>query len=262
MHHVDLLTGAEVRAFRDQHELTQAELAELIGGSKRGVEDWEANRRQPPAMLRLAFAAVSRKVAPWREVAPLRPGASMDDVRASAERRFADLGDRHAEAIADEWQSCLSPQGTPAEALLLAQLFDMSDGYNTVQVVEDWNARPKKGWHTSIGHRPNLEVAAPSFAVECRYDDAHRQIAIFVDAIRPGERLPRKVQVETALIARGIRVLVFSETDVLVDPEAVRETVETVIDEVTDEVLVAAGHIAKAWVSPSRRADAEKLENL
>lgn len=38
--------------------LSQADLGTLLGGSTRAVEDWEAGRRRPPAMLPLALAAI------------------------------------------------------------------------------------------------------------------------------------------------------------------------------------------------------------
>ena len=59
----------EIRAFRLKHGLSQAELGEKLGGSVRAVQDWEAVRggapvRTPPAMLRLALAAIEAGLAP------------------------------------------------------------------------------------------------------------------------------------------------------------------------------------------------------
>ena len=260
MTEIEQITPAEIRSFRDGLGLTQADLAARLGGSTRGVEDWEAGRRQPPAMLRLALSALARGVQPWTGPKQLRPGATMDDISEVASHRFAVLGDHYAIDIDDEWRRGLADTATPAEALLLAHVLGKSDGYNKIHALEDWSARPTKGWETNISHRPNVEGSSPSFMIACRDGDVEKQIAVFIDAIRPGERLPRKVQIETALIARGVRVLTFSETDVLVDPEAVSDTVETVISEVMDEVLVARGHIANAWVSPSRREAAAILD--
>ena len=258
---IDLVTPAEIRSFRDSLGFTQADLAAVIGGSTRGVEDWEAGRRQPPAMLRLALGAVARGIRPWTDWKQLRPGATMEDVSAVAAQCFAIRGDDYAVDLDDEWGRSLDEKATPAEALLLANLLGKSDGYNEIHAIEDWGSRGTSGWHTYIANRPKMEGGSPSFMVSCRDGGVEKMIAVFIDAIRPGERLPRKVQVETALIARGIRVLVFSETDVLVDPETVTDTVETVIGEVMDEVLFERGHVAKAWVSPTRRAAEAELNH-
>ena len=60
----------EIKAFRSKHGLSQADLGERLGGSRRTVQDWETVRdgqplRTPPAMLRLALAAIEAKVEPW-----------------------------------------------------------------------------------------------------------------------------------------------------------------------------------------------------
>ena len=41
------MTGAEIRARRRAAHLTQAELAERIGYSRKAVETWEVGRRHP-----------------------------------------------------------------------------------------------------------------------------------------------------------------------------------------------------------------------
>jgi DNA-binding XRE family transcriptional regulator len=58
-------TPDEIRAFRKEVMTSQAGLGEHLGASKRTVEDWEAGRREPPAMLRLALAALKAGLAPW-----------------------------------------------------------------------------------------------------------------------------------------------------------------------------------------------------
>ena len=78
---------------------------------------------------------------------------------------------------------------------------------------------------------------------------------IFVDRHRPGERLPAKVRIETALIARGFRVLSFSEIDVLVNGLTCAETIDLVIGELVDEVLFEAGQVQSAWKRPDRRQE-------
>lgn len=77
-------TGDEIKAFRQATGLSQADLAQAIGGSKRGIEDWESGRRTPPAMLRLAMGAINEGVKPWT--------ATPDPIELmkSAERAFRD----------------------------------------------------------------------------------------------------------------------------------------------------------------------------
>jgi DNA-binding transcriptional regulator YiaG len=58
-------TPAELRLFRKELDLSQAKLGEALGASTRTVEDWEAGRRTPPALLRLALAAVKAGLEPY-----------------------------------------------------------------------------------------------------------------------------------------------------------------------------------------------------
>jgi transcriptional regulator with XRE-family HTH domain len=72
-------TGTELRLFREGQGLTQAALAEKLGASRRTVEDWEAGRRLPPPLLRLALAAIVAGLDPWGLLNPVhgrvtRPG--------------------------------------------------------------------------------------------------------------------------------------------------------------------------------------------
>lgn len=73
-------TMTELKLFRSTFGLSQAALAERLGASTRAVEEWEAGRRQPPAMLRLALAAIKADLKPWSALEPssarvLRPGS-------------------------------------------------------------------------------------------------------------------------------------------------------------------------------------------
>ncbi len=45
----------DIRHYRGRLGLSQGALALALGMSKRGVEDWEGGRREPPAYLRLAL---------------------------------------------------------------------------------------------------------------------------------------------------------------------------------------------------------------
>ena len=48
-------TPEDLRAFRARHGLSQRALAEALGVSTRGVEDWEGGRRAPAPYLALAL---------------------------------------------------------------------------------------------------------------------------------------------------------------------------------------------------------------
>lgn len=68
---ITAISGAEIRAFRSSVGLSQAGLARELGCSTRAVEEWEAGRREAPAMLRLALSAINGNLAPWSD--PNRP---------------------------------------------------------------------------------------------------------------------------------------------------------------------------------------------
>ena len=59
-----------LRALRQAQGLTQAQLAERIGSSRRSVIDWEAGRREPQRMARMAIAAVGAGLGARRPGAP------------------------------------------------------------------------------------------------------------------------------------------------------------------------------------------------
>lgn len=243
----------EIRGFRDSLRLTKSELAEKIGGAVRTVEDWEAGRRKAPAMLRLALAALARGLSPWEPMPTVGPGATMEEVGREARRLFAQLGDDFADRLDDEFGRSLAADATPAETLLLATMMGVSDGYNRVELWEDWATRPKAGWHTSMGFRPDMHGARPTLGFETRHGDVAKHLAVFVDTHRPGERLPEKLRVETAMVTRGVRVVSFSAVDVLADSESCKDTIETVLSEIADEVLHEDGQISAPWKRPDRR---------
>lgn len=243
----------EIRGFRDNLGLTKSELAEKIGGAVRTVEDWEAGRRKAPAMLRLALAAVARGLSPWEAMPTLGPGATLEDVERETHRLFAQLGDDFAEDLHDQFSRSLTADATPAETLLLGAMMGVSDGYNRVELWEDWASRPKVGWHTSMGFRPDMHGARPTLGFETRHGAVAKHLAVFVDSHRPGERLPEKLRVETAMVTRGVRVISFSAVDVLVDSGSCKDTIETVLSEIVDEVLHEDGQIGAPWKRPDRR---------
>lgn len=250
---IEEMAPEEVRAFRDEFDLTKAELAVKLGSALRTVEDWEAGRRQSPSMLRMALAAVARELPPWRTTPKLGPSSTMDDVDQVVRKMFARLGDDHVVDLEDRFERCLGSDATPAEKLLLAHSMEMSDGYNRVDPLDDWSSRPTKGWHTSMAFRPEMDGARPSLGFESRHNNVAKQLAVFIDTHRPGERLPEKLRTETALVARGVRVIALSANDVLVDGANSRETIETVLTEMVEEVLCEDGQISHAWKRPDRR---------
>lgn len=54
------MTPAEVRAWRQAHDLTQDQLAGLLGVRVQTVLRWEAGHTAPPAFLRLALEALDQ----------------------------------------------------------------------------------------------------------------------------------------------------------------------------------------------------------
>jgi putative transcriptional regulator len=64
-----------VRRFRDNHDLSQAEFASLLGISVRTLQNWEQGRREPegPAKVLLQVAA-KHPEAVWDVVKPIAKG--------------------------------------------------------------------------------------------------------------------------------------------------------------------------------------------
>ena len=52
-------TPDEIRAFRKANGLSQRALAIKLGCSRRAIEEWEAGRRAPLALLRLALEQIA-----------------------------------------------------------------------------------------------------------------------------------------------------------------------------------------------------------
>jgi hypothetical protein len=252
---LEAITADDIVRFRSQMEFSRGGLAAALGAGVRTIEDWEAGRRQPPILLRLAFAALARQTGAWVAVPILGPGATHAEVDVHVRNLLADRGHSHVVDLEDLFERALRDGASPAETLLCARLMDAHDGYNRIEILEDWNSRTIKGWRTAMAFRPDGFALRPTIVVEAREEAIVRSLAVFVDKHRPGERLPAKVQCETGLIAQGYRVLSFSETDVLVNGETCAETIDTVISELVDEVLHEAGHVNSAWVRPDRRGE-------
>jgi DNA-binding XRE family transcriptional regulator len=55
------MTPDQLRAWRNNHSMTQQELADLLGVTKTCVYRWEAGLRKIPPFLHLALECVERK---------------------------------------------------------------------------------------------------------------------------------------------------------------------------------------------------------
>lgn len=169
---------------------------------------------------------------------------TMEDAEREALRRLAEHAEDLRFKLEETLHEVLPGNHSPAETVLLAHLMTASDGYNHVTFVEDWSKRSQTGWVTTLGYLVELDRdLTVSFAFEIRYRDHVRQLAITIDWNRPGVRLPEKLQRENGLMARGIRVVSFTELEILANPEACRERVESVLVDLVDEVLVDGGAI-------------------
>lgn len=60
------MTRDELRSARARLGLSQVGLANTLGISRRTVEEWEAQKSQPPPYLRLALAALDAGIEPWK----------------------------------------------------------------------------------------------------------------------------------------------------------------------------------------------------
>ncbi|MBT9471822.1 MAG: hypothetical protein V4514_04225 [Pseudomonadota bacterium] len=247
------LTPENIRAFRTEFAITRAELAERLNAGLRTIEDWEAGRRGAPGMLRLALAALAREIPPWQPTPLLGSDTTAEEASLVVSGILARLGDERASRIVDQFNDRVVDEATPAERVLCAHIIGLEDGYNPIKLWEKWQSWPRAGWRTSVVFWPQMHGAAPTIGVEARYDDKVRELAIFVDQHRPGERLPEKLKVETAMVTRGVRVVSLSAVDVLTNGERCRETIELIVSEMVDEVLYDAGKIANPWKRPDRR---------
>lgn len=253
MQALENLTPLDIRAFRSEFELSRANLAEKLNAGLRTIEDWEAGRRGPPGMLRLALAALAREIPPWQPTPTLGPAATKEEATLVVSGILARLGDERASRFVDQFHDRVVEDATPADMVLCAQMMGLEDGYNAADLWEKWQSWPETGWRTSVVFWPEMYGAKPTIGIETRYGDKVRELAVFVDHHRPGERLPEKLKIETAMVARGVRVVSLSAADVLTNGEQCKETIEMIVSEMVDEVLYDAGQIASAWKRPDRR---------
>ncbi len=167
---------------------------------------------------------------------------SIADAEAEANRRFTERAEDFRANLEEAFFEALPGNHSPAEAILLAHLMTAKDGYNDVSLIGCWERRPKSGWHTSVAFLAEVDrhLVVP-FALESRDGDNCRQLAVLIDWDRPGERLPHKRDREQALQARGWRVVVFTELEILANAEACRERVEDVLYDMAEQVLADSG---------------------
>jgi hypothetical protein len=166
---------------------------------------------------------------------------TMDQADAAAEARFREAAEAYREDLHDQWAEALPGNHSPAQALLLAHLLTGHDGYNDFVWRGEWTNRATAGWHTSLFY-----LADPfpgmlfSFALESRLEDDARQLAIVIEHHRPGERSVERMAQDNALSAKGWRVFVVSETEVLADPAEVRQRIESIAFRMAEELIAAA----------------------
>lgn len=238
------ITAAEIRAFRDQMELTQQEFADLTLSKRRTVEDWEAGRRQAPAMLRSAMAAVRKGLEPWVHEEPVNPrDMTFADAMATARRRLEDASVEWIEHQEMTLTQALGDRKSPAEAVLLSELMVAKDGYSDLDLCLNWAMRPRSGWRISFAYRPTLETGAvPTFAFEVRYDNMASYLAVFVDASW-ASRQPERLQAETALGALGYRLMSYRASTVLGETNACVEAITSALFEMNEGHLITLGHL-------------------
>ncbi len=162
-----------------------------------------------------------------------------DRAEAAAERRLREKADAFYQDLESAFYEALPGNHSPSEALFLAHLMTAVDGYKDVHLARKWANRPKDGWVTSLVYLPELESGLlATFCFECRNGPNFRNLAIIIDAIKPGERLPKKMEQEKLLTSLNFRVMVFTEPEILANPEECRERVEQVLSEMIEEILV------------------------
>ena len=61
-----ILTGQEIRKWRELARMTQADLAKRLDVHPRTVSSWEQGRQKPPAMLATVLQALRPKAKPKR----------------------------------------------------------------------------------------------------------------------------------------------------------------------------------------------------
>jgi hypothetical protein len=165
--------------------------------------------------------------------------SEMKKAEAEALRRIREKAEEIRQDFEDQLFANLPGNHSPADVVLLAHLITASDGYNDIRYCNvEWDKRPRSGFQTTLVYlaepTPGLIL---TFCLECRCGGTARQLAIEIDRTRPAERLPAKLQRETALIAMDFRVMSFSETEVLTAPDVCRERVEAVLAEMAEQVM-------------------------
>ncbi|UDQ88806.1 hypothetical protein LJE71_21670 [Xanthobacter autotrophicus] len=151
--------------------------------------------------------------------------------QAEAMRRFSEKAEELKTNFEERFLHVLPGNHSPAESVLLAHLMTCTDGYEDVRFIYDWNRRPKFGTGTIFSYLPDLSSirAKATFAFECLYGEVSNQLAVLIDFVNPGERLPFKIDNESRLRSFGFRVIQFTELEILSAPDACRERVEGVL---------------------------------
>lgn len=168
------------------------------------------------------------------------------DAERRADDRFAEHAANVRQALEETFREALPGNHSPAQALLLAHLMTASDGFNEVLFTPEWSARQTSSSATSLGFLSEIfRGFVVDFALEARYLGHTTQMAVLIDDYRQGERLASKLQGENLLISAGVRVIVFSESEVLADPDGCRRRVEQVLLNIVQRLLVDAGVLSE-----------------
>lgn len=170
----------------------------------------------------------------------------LDEARATelARERLDYAAEIYRDRLESRWADALPGNHSPVETLFLAHLMTTHDGYNPVEMVDEWERLPKDGWQTSLVYlaHPARRMVF-SFAFENRHGEFARQLGVIIDHDQPGERTPNKLARERQALALGFALLTFTEPEIIADPDECRERVESAISDLADEVLRDAGQI-------------------
>lgn len=168
------------------------------------------------------------------------PITTMDEAEAEASRRFQEKADEVRDNFQDQFDEALPGNHSVADAVLLAHLLTGHDGYNDFVWVGEWDQRRKGGFQTSLSYLADpFPQMIMSFALEARCGPQARQLAIFIDDHLPGQRTPDKIARENALSAKGWRIFVVSEAEVLADPAGCLSRIESVAFRIAEEAINA-----------------------
>jgi hypothetical protein len=173
---------------------------------------------------------------------PVMNEAPQVDVRAEVTRRFKQRAKEFLDDLEQAFEDTMPPEAGPAERVMLAHLMTSSDGYGYVQLVSAWSSLPKSGFQSSLVYLPDVgDGTCPTFAIRCRLEKEHRDLAILIDDRSPGERVPVKMMLEEDLRALNFKIILFSEQEVLSSPEQCHYRVLDMLERLNGELVANLG---------------------